>query len=267
MFPRLAPLLMLGLSLAALPLATKQESADVAPAAATKSHAGVVRASRIATLSAEVPGRVVARPLEEHAAVAQNGLLVGIESRPYAADVKAAEADVLDARAESELAAKELKRTRELARRDVSADRELDAAHTRQRRAEATVLRAEAALERARFRLERCRIDAPFAGAITRIMVEVGEYLRTGDPLVTLIATDVVEIESFLEAGEATALRPGQAIVLEGFKDVDARVRSIAPGSDNAARTFKVVIAAENPPAPAPPRLRPGMLLRWSLRP
>jgi membrane fusion protein, multidrug efflux system len=230
-------------------------------------QSGVVRAARRARLSAEIAGRIEVRPREEHDFVRKDELLLGIEAQPYDAELKAAEADLLDAEAERDLAQRDLERTRELLRRDVSSDRDLDAAETRILRARAAVLRAEARRDLAKFRRTRCRIAAPFAGAINELMVEEGEYVRIGDPLASVLDISAVEIETFVDAATLATLRAGQPVNLREFPKCSAKIRSLAPGSDNPARSFKVVIVAENPAPPAPPLLRPGMLVHWTLRP
>jgi HlyD family secretion protein len=111
---------------------------------------------------------------------------------------------------------------------------------------------AEAGLVAAKRRAERLTVRAPAAGVITRREVEVGDDVRAGDPLLTLvldgdrelvIEPDEKNLSKLSEGQEARA--SAEAFPGESF---EARVSYIAPAVDAARGTIEVRLAIPEPP-------------------
>ena len=120
-------------------------------------------------------------------------------------------------------------------------------------------------MEIAAFLLEKTRLVAPFGGILSRIDVELDEYVQPGRFLFSLMDVHEVKIESFVREDVARALKPGQELTIRsGAREVAARVRSVAPGTDNESRTFKVILTATNREDGAGLLLRPGTTVRWA---
>ena len=95
--------------------------------------------------------------------------------------------------------------------------------------------RAEALLEQARLELERCRITAPFAGRIARVLVSPGKRVRTGDALVEIYDTASLLVRALLPSRYLPAMRRaadvGQPLRAEGRAEglaVSARLLQLA---------------------------------------
>jgi len=111
-----------------------------------------------------------------------------------------------------------------------------------QRVAEARRDRAAVALRLAEADLADATILAPFDGAVGDRQAHVGEYLRPGSPVVTLINDTDLEIEAAVPTDRVAALAPGTSVTLtlDDGSHHPATVRAVVPREDPATRTRTV---------------------------
>jgi len=116
--------------------------------------------------------------------------------------------------------------------------------------AEAAARQAATAAAAARDLLARTWVSSPIAGRVQEIVVQPGERVDAGKPLVQVIAGDTVDLVAAVPARDLGRLRPGQPvwIVQEG----DARphagwVAGLAPGVDSLTGAGEAVLRAPNP--------------------
>ncbi|MFN3780980.1 MAG: efflux RND transporter periplasmic adaptor subunit [Candidatus Kapaibacteriota bacterium] len=76
-------------------------------------------------------------------------------------------------------------------------------------------LNAEAQLKIAEKQLEESRITAPFSGFITSKMVEVGQVVSPGTPLMNLIDIGTVKIRIQVPEKEVLAIKPGDEVIIK----------------------------------------------------
>ncbi len=95
--------------------------------------------------------------------------------------------------------------------------------------------RAAAIREQAAVDLARTAIDAPATGVISNMKLQVGEYVKEGSAVFSLIETSPVWVEANLKETELTNVVLGQAatIVVDAYPDHEwrAQVDSIAPAT------------------------------------
>lgn len=105
--------------------------------------------------------------------------------------------------------------------------------------AQARLLRSEANWARALIDLEDSEIRAPFAGVIGDRDAHVGEYLRIGDPVVTLINDRGLEIEALVPSNRLSGIQAGTelTIVLDDGTRHSAVVRASVPMENSLTRT------------------------------
>jgi RND family efflux transporter MFP subunit len=123
--------------------------------------------------------------------------------------------------------------------------------------AEAAAEQAKAAAAAARNLLGRTRVTSPLAGAVAEVLVQRGERVEGGHPLVQVVAADTLDLIVPVPAASLRRLRVGltAAIRLEGDSAaVPARVTALAPGVDSLTNAGIAVIRVPN----AQHRLRPG---------
>ena len=112
----------------------------------TAEISAVLSPIRSVKLAAEVGGRVLAVPAEEHEPVAEGAVLLEFERTFLEAALERARAQLLRAQAGHGLATTELERQRDLAERHVASTADLDRAKNQERAAFAALLDARAAI-------------------------------------------------------------------------------------------------------------------------
>jgi membrane fusion protein (multidrug efflux system) len=128
-----------------------------------------------------------------------------------------------------------------------------DAADLKNKRAQAA---AQAAL------VAKKTLRAPFAGRLGITTVNPGQYLNTGDKVVTLQAVDPVYVDFKLPQQQLAMITSGQAVNLttDAFAGVKfaGRITAIDPRVDAGTRNFQAEATSPNPER----RLMPGMFAR-----
>lgn len=118
-----------------------------------------------------------------------------------------------------------------------------------QAQADAAVAAAQADLTALTLALENTLIVAPFDGVVERHYMEVGDYLREGDNVASVVDLDPLVIRADVTENDVQALRIGQAAngrVTSG-KQLHGQIRYIASVSSEGTNTFKVEVAVPNP--------------------
>jgi membrane fusion protein (multidrug efflux system) len=160
-----------------------------------RERVGQVKAIDDVEVRARIEGFLEQRLFEEGSDVAKGDLLFVIERAPYEARVAEAEADLARARASLTETQLDLERTKELRKKNVSTQAQLDTAVARQAGAGAEVLAAEAALTQARLNLDYTEIHAPVAGRVGRAFYSPGNLVGPDSgPLLTLASLDPIYV-------------------------------------------------------------------------
>jgi len=199
--------------------------------------------ARIVELNAETDGRVVSIGVERGDRFDAGDVIVNLDQRDRRARLLQAEATVKQRELEFEARAKLMGNSY------VS---------------EAQLQEAKALLEAANTELTRARLDvdymvirAPFDGALQDRQVEVGDFVKLGDPIATIVDDRTLVVSASIAEYEAHFVRkgsPGTAKLATG-QTVSGTIRYIAPVATEATRTFDVELEIDN----ADGLLRAGM--------
>ena len=149
---------------------------------------------------------------------------------------------------------------------------------SQQREEEAKLQQAHAALRLARNDLENTVIRAPVSGVAGNRAGQVGQYVKAGTQLLSLVPLSRVYVTANFKETQLTRMRPGQLaeVSVDAYPDLilDGRIESFAPASgaqfsllppDNATGNFtkivqrvpvRIALPANNP---LTGRLRPGL--------
>ncbi|HEU4427646.1 MAG TPA: efflux RND transporter periplasmic adaptor subunit, partial [Myxococcota bacterium] len=108
-------------------------------------------------------------------------------------------------------------------------------------------------------------VRAPFAGLVARREVSRGDYVRTGQSLLEVVALDPIEVEFSVAERDSARVQPGQpvTVTVEPYpneKFVGA-VSAVSPVIDPRTRTMRVKARIPNKDS----RLRPGLFARTDL--
>ena len=120
---------------------------------------------------------------------------------------------------------------------------------------EAQLQEAVAKLEAAKAELTRARLDlgymtirAPFGGALQSRVVEVGDFVKLGDPIAIYVDNRTIIVSANLSEFDAHFVAVGdnaEASLATG-ETVRGQIRYVAPVADEATRTFAVELEIDN---------------------
>lgn len=245
----------------------------------------------ISQISAKVEGYVRAVPALENQSVHAGDVLVEIDPTDYQTRVSQLRAALAQAEGQRSAqqaarawAAAEVNRYRPLARDGILSPARMQQIEIENRQAgagleaaEAAVAAAQAALDAAELDLERTTIRAPIDGVVGDRQVQVGQLVRSGSPLMSVVPLQSVYVVANFKETQIARFHEGQPVTIH--PDV-ANVRltgtleSLAPASgsqfsiiptDTATGNFTKIVQRVpvrihiDPDQPGAALLRPGL--------
>jgi len=146
---------------------------------------GVVEAIKHTTLSAQTQGRIVEINFDINDFVEKDAILVKISDHEQSASAAQAAASISEIRAQLTLANTNFKRFETLLASNTISQSEFDDAKTALQRARANLQNAEAARDQALKQVDYTVVRAPYSGIVTARLVELGEAVSPGVPLMS----------------------------------------------------------------------------------
>lgn len=211
---------------------------------------GTLKARQSSPLAMSVPGTLLRVAVARGQEVREGALLASLDDGAAAAGRRQAEAAVAAARAQLALAEDALARATRIREEEGVSEAQLFQARAQRDLAAAQLAAAEAQLEQARVHLAHHHLRAPFAGVVTRVPDGVGITVAPGVPVVTLVSTRALVLETSLTQEEAAGLRPGVRAVVTvpatGARAPDATVSVVVPAVDPGTNRVPVEIAVPN---------------------
>lgn len=195
---------------------------------------GKTAPARIVELAAETDGRVEYIGAKRGASLERGDIIARLDERDRTARLVQAEATVKQREVEFEGRAK-------LKSRSYVSEAQLQ-------EAVAMLEAAKAELTRARLDLVYMTIRAPFGGALLSRIVEVGDFVKRGDPVAIYVDNRTIIVSANLSEYDARFVDVGdnaQATLATG-ETVRGRIRYVAPVADEATRTFTVELEVDN---------------------
>ena len=255
--------------------AVRVEAVELGAIDARSTYVAETRPRSDVRLAAEVSGVVEEVNADLGDRVEAGQLLARIRGRTFGQAVREAEASVAHAEAailrasvDLELAEKERDRAQNLHARGALTRAELDGIEGRYSGAQAALALAEADAQQRRARLERARIDmantrvlAPFAGFVAERLVDPGALVSPGAQLFRVVDSESVVVRFAAPESDVARLQVGQEVSVDfdagGIPRSSGRINRISPVVDPKTRTTPVEIVIE-----AGDRIRPGMFAR-----
>ncbi|WP_242396180.1 efflux RND transporter periplasmic adaptor subunit [Anaeromyxobacter oryzisoli] len=210
---------------------------------------GTLKARQASPLAFPVPGTLARVAVRRGQEVRAGALLAALDDGAAAAACRQAEAAVAAGRAQLALAEDGLARVGRLRQEDGASEAQAFQARAQRDLAAAQVAGAEAQLAQARVNLSHHHLTAPFAGVVTRIPDGVGIAVAAGTPVVTLVTTRELILETTLTQEEAAELRPGARATISvpatGAR-AEATVSVVVPAVDASTSRVPVELAVPN---------------------
>lgn len=172
------------------PLSIDVVKAQEVPVQAWHTYTTRLEAPEQVILKARVSGQIDKVMFEEGQKVSQGQVLFSIDSRPFKAEVKRLEAELISAQAGLDQARREALRAKRLLSNQAMSHEQADQRASTLRQAEAGVNAILAQLESAKLNLEFSQVSAPISGVISRALVTAGNYVFAGQTTLTTIVSD-----------------------------------------------------------------------------
>jgi RND family efflux transporter MFP subunit len=228
---------------------------------------GSVTAPRTARLSTAVAGLVQRVGVEEGDRVRTGQTVALLDGAIGRLELDVAAAATAEAAATLAEAERRLADAREIGAGFFPAD-ELRSRASAVQTAQSLLARRQAEQARQQELLARHEIRAPFTGVVGARLVQVGEWVAPGTPLVELVDLSSLRLAFALPQTLYGRVGPRTALTVELDSEPGRRhagkVLAVVPVSDPAARTFTLLATLDA--AQPPTALTPGMSARATLR-
>ena len=191
----------------------------------------------IVPVSAQVNGRIVEVLVKDNQMVKSGDVIARIDDQDYTYKRDAAKADAMASQAELQEAQKDQDRYNVLLARQEISKQEFDHASLRVQNAQAQAMRSKAKLDLAELDLEHTKIIASIDGKVSAKSVEQGEYVQVGQPLLSLVSTEVWVTANFKET-QLKSMKVGNPVEIhvDAYPGVTftGRVDSLQAGTGGA---------------------------------
>ncbi|TDT44371.1 RND family efflux transporter MFP subunit [Halospina denitrificans] len=221
---------------------------------------GVIEAVRESTVSAQTTGTVTKLPYDVDDRVDAGDLIIQLEDSEQRSRLNQAESALEEAEAGLEDARQNFERVQSLYERDVATQSDLDQARNRLNGAEARVNRTEAEVAEAQQQLDYTRVKAPYSGIVTERMVELGESVMMGQPLMRGLSLEQLRVVVSLPQQYANRVRRERnaTVTLDDGRRLETGEMTFYPYADEATHSFRLRLRLNEPQG----QLFPGMLVR-----
>jgi multidrug efflux system membrane fusion protein len=238
----LSPALALAADLATAPVTTAG-----GPGEAVSLNA-VVEAVRQTTLSAQVPGAIVALRVKVGDTVKAGQELLRIDARAAQQNVAGSAAQVEAAQAALNVAATEYERQKLLLDKNYISQAALDRAQAQYRAAQAQVNAQQANTRAAQTQSGFFVLSAPYAGVVSEVPVTLGDMAMPGRPLITLHDPSALRITAAVPQTLLAGLNPqGVRYEVPGLSALKgpqtAQQLQLLPTVDAATHTAQLRVA------------------------
>ena len=186
----------------------------------------------VVAMAPEVSGRIVELPVADNQFVHKGDLLMVVDPTDYQINVNLAQAAADQAKATAQNAQLESQR-RQLLTDLAAATEEKQTYATTALAAQAAYRRAVANLDQANVNLGRTHILSPVDGYVTNLLVQLGDYVNTGQKSISLVNAASFWVDGYFEETNLSEINEGApaAIKLQGYRQVlHGHVESIARG-------------------------------------
>jgi len=231
---------------------------------------GRVKPAVEVVISANVSGEILSLGVKEGDYVQKGQFLVQLDKERYQAARDRAKSSAQAADADVKLAHSELVRVREMHKKGLSSDVELERAEANYEKAKSNLQQAQASLKQAEDDLAKTRIVAPVGGTVIRLPKEVGEIALGStfqkDEIMTIADLSTMEVMVEVDESDVIDVQLGDSVEIE----IDAlpdttftgKVTEIAhsavvqgTSSQEQVINFEVTVTMDK----KSPLLRPGM--------
>ncbi len=191
------------------PMAVEIDTVKTTTFVQTLEFPGVAQPIEMRTVSAEMGGRVLAAPAEEGDRVEKGDLLLRVDARNSAAQIKLLKSQVSSAQ-------REYNRIKNLAAEGLATPQQVD-------QIQSQLEQSKLGLNQARVGQGMSTVKSPFTGVVAMKMLEVGEYAGPGQPIVQLIDTSTIKLDVTIPESMISFIKVGDDVQVK-FTAIDKTV-------------------------------------------
>jgi RND family efflux transporter MFP subunit len=201
---------------------------------------GTVVSLNDSQLASEVEGRV-ASVADVGTVVKKNDIVVKVDGSLAGIQLTSDKANVARLSAQLRFDTDQAARMDNLANQNAIAKSTRDQAAATRDMDAAALAQAQAALQKSQYQSSHGEIRAPFAGRVVARLINPGEYVTAGKPVLRLVDIGSLEISLQVPIDSARFIREKMPLTatIEG-KPVVATVRAIVPVGDIVSRTIEI---------------------------
>ena len=202
-------------------------------------------------LSSQVSGIVQAYRVDTGDAVTANKMVVALDPTDYKLALSEARANLLSVKARYAAAKNSFLRAGELLPEKVITTEAYEKIEAEYKATQAAVSQAEAAVDINQRRLDKTVIKAPFDGLVTSRLVEKGQNINVGDPVMAIADMQSMRVKIHVNEQDYVYLDKDDTVtvLVEAYPDASfsGKVDRIGVKADPNTNTFEVEILVANP--------------------
>ncbi len=206
--------------------------------------------NREVVLSSQVSGIVQAYSVDTGDAIKANKMVVALDPMDYQLALSEAKANLLSVRARYAAAKNSFLRAGELLPEKVITTEAYEKIEAEYKATQAAVSQAEAAVDINQRRLDKTVIKAPFDGLVTSRLVEKGQNINIGDPVMGIADMQSMRVKIHVNEQDYVYLDKDDAaaVLVEAYPDASfsGQVDRIGVKADPNTNTFEVEILVAN---------------------
>ncbi len=233
------------------PVLVKTQQVSLGSSVQSGSYTGTVKGRHETNMSFQVGGQILARNVQVGSRVRAGDVLMVIDARDVVQQANQGDAQVASARAQLELAEKNLERYTQLFQENAVSHATLDQYQTNYDAAFAAYRSALAQQKQGHNSLGYTNLTAGANGVVSAISAEEGQVVSAGQTVLTLVQTGEMEVEISVPENRVSQLSLGMPVSVNFWAlngRADGTIREISPMADDTARTYKVRVALPEPP-------------------
>lgn len=232
---------------------------------------GILEAPTSVDVSSQISGKVLEVLVDFNSPVKEGDILARIDPATYESKLTQAEAQLVNTQANHTLTRLNTERTRELFKKSLVSQQDLDQAEALLQQAEAQLAIQQANVSTAKVDLERCTITAPITGIVLDRQTEPGKTVAASlnaPTLFTLITSlNRMQISADVSEADIGAVAEGQDVTFtvdaypeRQFHGKVSQIRNL-PKTSQSVVVYSTIIDVDNRDL----RLKPGMTANVSI--
>ena len=113
---------------------------------------------------------------------------------------------------------------------------------------EAQLANIQSKIKNIKIDIENTKINSPFIGIINNSYVEIGDYVRPGNVLFSVVDLNPIRIQGYLSEIDINNVKVGTKAVVTNSNSITktGEITFISPTAETATRTFEIIIEANN---------------------